>query len=572
MKTILYTFFVILLITSCTHAQKPNSLLRAERILDDAPDSALTILNSARRDFGHYANPYKMEYLLLCAEAINKAYIPMDTIEYMEPVLDYYNKHEKKDGQINANYMLGCVYRDKGNLPEAIHYYENAIKQADTTNNEYNYKLLCSIYGQIAVAYQELRYPAKELSTWRKVRYYAYLAKDTLAAIQSIERSGSAFDLVGKQDSAQACFDMAHKEYLQHGYRQYAAACLICNVKYYLQNHETSKAGKALAIYQKESGIVHGDGSIQKGCEMYFYRLGTYYEQIGDYKSAIDCFHKLLSFPNDIQNIENAYKGLMNVYKSLGINDSIVKYADLYTNTNDSANVLQSATEIIRMQSLYNYSESQKLATQKIRESNFLWKALAMSFVFLFIIASIFTYLLKKHKTERQRTRKEYQKALTKLHLAEEELNSLQQNEENFKRQKAHEISFLQESLSSYKEKYRKIDHMNEHKLLHHDIIKHIQSIAKHGQKLSNSEWFILEDTMKEFITDFYDKMTKNRAALTEQEYRVCLLVKLEFSPSEIANLLGISQQRTTNIRSNINYKLFKQKGAKSLSINITYM
>lgn len=59
---------------------------------------------------------------------------------------------------------------------------------------------------------------------------------------------------------------------------------------------------------------------------------------------------------------------------------------------------------------------------------------------------------------------------------------------------------------------------------------------------------------------EFYLNLLKEQLHLTEQEFKVCVLARLHFIPSEMSCLLNLSQQRITNIRSAVNYKLFQIK------------
>ena len=56
---------------------------------------------------------------------------------------------------------------------------------------------------------------------------------------------------------------------------------------------------------------------------------------------------------------------------------------------------------------------------------------------------------------------------------------------------------------------------------------------------------------------------------LSTQELRACILLLLDFTSGEVISLLDISDQRMTNIRASINYKLFKDTGASSLKRNL---
>ncbi len=70
---------------------------------------------------------------------------------------------------------------------------------------------------------------------------------------------------------------------------------------------------------------------------------------------------------------------------------------------------------------------------------------------------------------------------------------------------------------------------------------------------------------VEDVLPGFFSKISSPEYKLTEHEVRVCVLIRLNFIPSEIAVLFNISQQRVTNIRSRINKKLFNAGGATQL-------
>ena len=113
----IFCFLVILCIVSCSLSYKPQGLERAESLVDSFPDSAMEILSTIQGEANHYSERYRMEYNLLCAETMNKLYLPMDTIKFMPEVLRYYDRHGSNRDLTMANYLMGCVYRDKGDSP-----------------------------------------------------------------------------------------------------------------------------------------------------------------------------------------------------------------------------------------------------------------------------------------------------------------------------------------------------------------------------------------------------------------------------------------------------------------------
>lgn len=569
MKRLFYLLIVGVLV-SCGYGNRQKVLMKADSLLEEHPDSAYHVLKDSFNQTKEFNQHDRMAYLLTYAEAMNKAYIPMDTIKFMDNVLAYYNCHGNYNEKMATNYMMGCVFRDKGNSPEALRYFNIAVSNADTLSHSCDYALLSRVYGQMASLYMEQRYPSKEFDAWRKGRKYAYIGKDTLSAIQYLEKSSNVYLLKGDYNSYMSVVDSAINEYSRHGYSQYAAACQIHKVHFYLHKGNIEGAKKSLKIFKERSGLFNTDGTILSGHELYYYYEGTVQEKSGNIEAALRCFYKLLSFNMDIQNVENAYKGLMESYALIGKSDSLVKYSKLYAQTNDSANILKSAEEIIRMQSLFNYSESQQNLMERTKESRNLWLALFVFFVMVLFLSYFILVRFKNRKKEVERLKNGYEQTLIQLRKSETELGEIQNNSENFKKQKQEEIESLQRRLSTYKENFRIQDWANEQNILHHAIVEHLRKLSGRGVVMSSSEWDDLEKTIRKLMEEFYSKMETYKLQLTDQEFKVCILIRLKFSSTDISNLLGISQQRVTNIKSNINVKLFHQKGSRSLNANIS--
>ena len=96
-------------------------------------------------------------------------------------------------------------------------------------------------------------------------------------------------------------------------------------------------------------------------------------------------------------------------------------------------------------------------------------------------------------------------------------------------------------------------------------IVNELRQLARHGQLASKEQWAALRQFMQESQPCFYNKVNDRRAVLTYQETDVCLLTREGFTPQEIAVLLGVSQQRITNLRASINRKLFQRQGSKGI-------
>ena len=508
-----------------------------------------------------------MRYLLLQAEAMNKAYLPLDSITYIDEVLDYYLSHGNRDERMRACYLMGSVWRDRGNSPLALHYFRDAIGEADTTETDCDYAQVSRIYAQMALLFHKQRYPQMELEQWKQAMRYALLAKDTLMYIQCQDYISGAYFFLGKEDSVVYFTQQAYEAYSKYGRKNWAAATQIVMADYYLRHDSLTKAKQALDEYRNGSGLFESDGNVSSGYEIFYSYIGEYYEKTARLDSAVFYYRKLLNYPADIMNAESGYKGLMSVYTRMHEVDSVAKYAHLFANANDTANLRNSANEISRTQALYDYSESQRIAVEKSEENQRLWIGLCACFVLLsFGGTGIYLYN-RKQKANRMLANRKYTDLMMQYHRATEELQSIRSNKQQFQQQKELKIERLQRTLAVYQEHTHASQWELEQSLLQHDIVKRMH---QHAYKLavpSDAEWNDLQGVVEKSLPEFYAKLTAYK--LTDQEWKVCLLVKLNFIPSELTVLLNLSKQRVTNIRTRLNQKLFGESRSRTFDSNL---
>ena len=517
----------------------------------------------------------EMSEALARAEEMNRNYQSMDTLKGMEQVADYYRPLlGRSQRYMRALYMLGCVYRDRGDAPMALHYYQEAVSQADTTDADCDFHTLCRIYGQMSVLYQRQRSPRLELEAERKAYGAAMRAKDTIAAVSYYEYMAGAYYALGKKDSALAIVENSISQYAKMKERGLAAAEMGVAADFYIKKKDFKHADSLLKQYEAYSGFFDKKGKITPGHESYYYTKGLYYQGVQKLDSAIYFYRKLLNPQIDIEDVEMGYKGLASIYYKLGIADSIYKYSALYAQANDSANIIHSADEITRTQALYNYNESQRIAAEKSAEAN------RYKFLLLFSVATfiLFAHLIYRYIKKQRRIKNEemaivnakYADTLEQYETAQREFDAIKQSSEQFLEKKQQDIKQLQETLAKYQ-----IDEVNpadwglERSLLEGDIVKELRRLAAHAKTPTDLQWQALHTTVSEHLPEFYEEVTKSQHHLTEKEINVCILIKLRFIPTEIATLLDLTKQRISNMRRNINHKLFHEEVAKTLDSNI---
>jgi len=512
----------------------------------------------------------RMQHDLQRVQEMNKAFIPLDTVTVMDTVLDYYESYGNNAEKMMANYMMGCVHRDRGNSPVALEYYRKATEYADTTEIA-EVRTLSEIDAQIAEIFNRQRAPQLELKAEREAVRLSLKAKDTTEAVYFYMYLSGPYHMMDKMDSALLISKTAAAKFMEMGRMDMFAKTLPMAMDIYLRQKKYEEAKVAIEQFESYSGWFIGD-SIVSGHEFHYFYKGLYYEGIGRYDSALYYYNKLLHYPQ-IENLQAAYEGLTRTYKALGQPDSVMKYAFLFAETNDSVSLKSSSQEIVKMQALYDYNENQRLAAEKEKEAESLKTILYMIVIAVCLVA----YLIYKY-TQWQRKRKlneiakvnsKYTEILSQYSKSLSELNSLKGGFDKYQTDKQKEIENLKLMLSVYQSDNTSPEKWNiEQALLDSRIIHHLHQSANKAQMATSAEWNDLKDTVSEHLPDFYEKIATHKD-LTDKEVLVCMLSKLRFIPSEMVVLLGSTSQRITNIRSSLNMKLFQEKGAQGLEANL---
>ena len=503
-------------------------------------------------------------------DTLNQKDIPLDTISTIVDVVDYLDIWGDANEQMTAHYLLGCYFHSQGNAPKALHCYRDAINYADTTSANCDFRRLSRIYGQMANLFNLQRAPQLEIEAEQKAVAYAWKAKDTLAALTFYEYLCAPYHQLNKLDSCLFFIEDAARLFKKHGYPNLAIGMAPYEIDILLKRKDYEVARQKMDEFEQSEPIIQENGEVAKGQELYYYYKGYYYAGIGKSDSAEYFYRKLLQSGIDHDKLCAAYQGLLNLYHQVGNSDSIAKYALLYYEANDSSSILHSSDEIVRMQSIYNYDESEQRAFHKTEEAR-RYKQTLVTIVIscLLCIYAVFLFI-KKQKQKGQKAialaNAEYSRLLQQHQHLQDEIASAHHGWDNYRKKKETEILQLQIQIASI----GKLDEWNmEQAMLHYPIVMQLHELASHAQVPSKHQWREFRELMAQVLSNFLETLKQRCDFLTDQEEITALLIRLEFTQGEQATLLGVSKQRINNLKSSINSKVFNEKGASSLNKNL---
>ena len=93
------------------------------------------------------------------------------------------------------------------------------------------------------------------------------------------------------------------------------------------------------------------------------------------------------------------------------------------------------------------------------------------------------------------------------------------------------------------------------------EIYLQIKRLMNEGRSMGNDEWNRLERVVNSVYTGFTERLY-SLYRMSDQDYRVSLLIKVRIQPKDIATLTAHSKESVASTRSRLYQKVFGQKGS----------
>ena len=550
----------LLSVVSCGQQAADRDIAVADSLSEAAPQRAMTLIDSLEGESAMNKSRH-MKLLLLKAKVRNKLAMPMST-DSLKDIADYFDKNGDSNERMLAYYILGSAYQRSQDAPMALQYFHEAAAKADTTDSSCDFLTLHRIHVWSAEILRS-QFAFSDAFHENSLAFkYAMKAKDTLNAIITYEQKANIYKLKGNIDSVISIREKLYGLYSKYGYKRETAYSLGPLIDIYAKRGNISKAKHALDLYEKMSERFDKYGKIKKGLEIFYAIKGYYYLSINDYDSARLCFDKCLrttsNYPNDFGY---SYEGLTELYKKLHRPDSVAKYSELTRQMSDTIYARMSTEHLQQMQAMYNYNRYRQTAEEAEKD------ALRTKYISIIIIMAIMaaaiggalavrTYIIRKRRA-RVNEIKEYKRKINELEMSKTELESinsgLHAEVNRMIEEKTKEIEVLR---AEYEDKFKDI----KDKMIFEDkpVIKRIKQHARKTHSRIGKEDSGL---LKEMFRD-YKPLSKWENTLNDNEYLICLLIRLNFVPAEICILTDSSSSNISNIRKRLLVKMTGHEGS----------
>ena len=550
----------LLSVVSCGQQAADRDIAAADSLSEAAPQRATMLIDSLEGE-STMNKSRQMKLLLLKAKVRNKLIMPMST-DSLKDIADYFDKHGDSNERMLAYYILGCVYQRSQDAPMALQYFHEAAAKADTTDSSCDFLTLHRIHVWSAEILKNQRAISDAFHENSLAFKYAMKAKDTLSAIITYEQKANIYSKQYLIDSVISIREKLYGLYSKYGYKREAAYSLGPLIDIYAKNGNISKAKHALDVYEKMSGRFDKYGNIKKGLEVHYAIKGYYYLSINDYDSARLCFDKCLkttsNYPNDFGY---SYEGLTELYKKLHRPDSVAKYSELTRQMTDSFYTRMSTEHLQQMQAMYNYNRYRQNAEEAEKD------ALRTKYISIIIIMAIMaaaiggalavrTYIIRKRRARVDEI-KEYKRKINELEMSKAELesinNGLNVEVNRMIEEKTKKIDILK---TEYEKNFNNVKDKDLFEC--EPIVIQIRWKARKTTKPMDKDEI---SRLKELFKD-YRPLSNWENTLNNNEYLICLLVRLDFVPAEICILTDLSSSNISNIRKRLLEKMTGREGS----------
>lgn len=516
-KNIALYIFLIVLYASCGKHEYPSALVDTDSLCYSNPKLALEKLAKIGKKLDTTNTADWMYYRLVKLKAQDKAYIPHPDLTNLNQLIAYYEGKGDKRLLPEIYYLAGSTYFDLHDSPQALDFYHkvlNCITEKD------NLRLWGITHTQIGnIMYYQGNYTLA--IEHYKISYKVdSIRNDIKGIIYDLRDLGYSYSCTSKLDSALYLSHQALELALKAKMHQMATSARSSLADIYLDTRyqNVDSAGKYILPMFDDIRPENRSG---------IYSVAMKYYKLRNNLDSTNYFMKQVELYGDIYA---KHKGIQIAIESSLNKDKVSNMPSLwkrFIQYGDSIDKITKTNDISKSQSLYDYTQREKENIRlKSENEHHKLRQIILALTILFVLVAFYIYYIKNKyiKEENKRQMRELQCLLDK---------STQQNLIN------------KNALAQIKE-------TEIYSLFLHSI--------KEGQNLTKENWEELDNSINKHFVDFKMKLYRI-CKLSDLEYEICLLLKIDLSVTEIAMAVHREPSAITMARKRLYKKMFKKYG-----------
>lgn len=558
---------IVLCLSCCKHTPFPAELRNAEALMENHPDSALTVLEQISNP-KHFDKAAQATYCLLLTQARDKNYIEHTSDSIIKEAVDYFDSHKDIERKAQSYYYLGRVYSDLYQTELAAESYLKALefaKQADL----FLWKGLSA--NQLGKIYYSSNQYDKALFFYKEACNSSKKINDMLGYVYVLRNIAWVYEGISNRDSTFFYYNLS----LEQAYKS-ALNIHICRSIYAdLANYYRHNQEYELAMENIRRALE--DTQSQDALYRYYFVIGDLFYKLNQLDSADVYLHKALHSDN-LYTKGQTYRLLSDLFAQEANFQRSHIYLNEYIECRDSIESIYQPEEIRKIEANFNYQKAKLLQERNMLKN----KVLTVSFAAIALICVICMVLcysfyqrhllqkereinsLKKFVEEKEKVYKENQAVIHKNNLLIIELKRTIDHLESKEGEEAQSsINDLRNRIDNLEKENtllnRKISTLTIDLLKEKKVLEYIESLPE-GEVFSNVVWLKLQTKLKEIEPNFFKNLKRVAPELTLKEKQFCCFLRLSLTNQQIATHLNIDARSVSRYKS----KLVKERFGRS--------
>lgn len=221
-----------------------SALAEAETLMDERPDSALTLLKSIPSP-EQLTGLAQARYALLYSQALDKNYIDTANDSLIQIAVNYYKDRDDAKPKFYAYYYLGRVHVNGNRLDQATLAFMNAEQEVEALGDDYAVGLL---YRQMADIYRRYYDFTKALEYYQRATSCYEKADKQQHKLWGLLSQSAVYDAMGEKQKSYDILCNVKTEAKEIGNIQYVRYCLGDLI---MLGIRMEKTGEALNFYKE---------------------------------------------------------------------------------------------------------------------------------------------------------------------------------------------------------------------------------------------------------------------------------------------------------------------------------
>lgn len=518
-----------------SHHPLPGVLLQIDSLCSADPQRAMHMLDSVAPLLDKNDKYVQAKYNLLKVKARDKADLPLKQNPQMKKVAAFYATHGTDNERMEAFYYLGSTFRDEYDSPNAVKNYLKAIDIAKNSEEGVDTVLLVNVYSQLLLIFEGQSNYEMELYYTKKKTEIQEQAGVTDA--RDLTDLASVYYLMGKTDSAFFYYEKVLDWLREHDAIRENLDLIAEQVSIYSIKGQRQKAKERFELLER-----HADSRNLPS--NYYAVKARYYTYENKPDSVIRYYHAMLRSKWTVTARQAAYRGLEKAHKAMGNRDSALKYAECYMEAQDSIDRVIKLKQTADAYNEYRYRRDIEEEASVYEHSYTLWRTSLIALLGSLLVILMAAVLFRKGKkllrgmAEDNRNR-----------LQERDLMLVRSNEQLDRKNRELRKAAEQNA------RLTRIRLQNESGADMRKIRKKIRTTKKHTQ-LSDSEWTDLYEAVNHEDKNFLGHIQERVRPLDMKKTRVCYLLRLGLSASEIQVVTGLPRSTAFRLVKEMSEKL----------------